>query len=78
MNRDSKILVLIGIAIAVVGSSPLLLSQIVSGDPGSDYVGEEMFLLLSATVGWFFAGAGLLKGGIEVIGESVQRKRGRG
>ena len=74
MNRDSKILVLIGIAIPAVGSSPLILSKIVSSDPASDCFGQEMLMLLSATVGWFFAGAGLLKGGIELIGKSVGHK----
>jgi hypothetical protein len=50
MNRDSKILVLIGIAITAVGRSPLILSKIVSSDPASDCFGEEMLMLLSATV----------------------------
>jgi hypothetical protein len=67
MDRHAKILILLGVVIAIVGSVPLILADLFSQDPTSDLMGERVLMWLSLIVGGILLVVGLLKAVVEMI-----------
>jgi hypothetical protein len=62
MKSDGGILVLIGLAIALVGCGPLLFGYVVAAEPDTDLTSQQAFMLAATAVGGFFIALGLLTG----------------
>ena len=59
MNRSAKVLLLIGLLIAVLGTLQFLLVLALSSDPNPNPVGNGILMWLAWAVGGIIAGLGL-------------------